>query len=338
MTTGSFICGCKTTALSAGERAFFRDANPWGLILFARNVENRDQLKRLTSGFREATGRADAPVLIDQEGGRVQRMGPPEWRKYPPARAFSQLYDKDPLAGLTAARLITRLLAHDLYECGISVDCLPVLDVPQPGSHKIIGDRAYGEHPEKVVALAHAATSGLMDGGVLPVIKHIPGHGRATADSHFKLPVVKAPLEELEATDFLPFAALSGLPMAMTAHVVYEVLDKHTPATLSKAVMAEVIRGRFAYDGLVMTDDLTMRALDGTLASRIAKALAAGCDMMLHCNGEMDQAQTVAAASGTLSGDAKRRAGAALKSARMPGAFDEDRAIAILRELVPESR
>ena len=222
---GAFICGCAGVELSADEEAFFRDAQPWGLILFGRNVENRKQVSDLTSRFRELVDRADAPVLIDQEGGRVQRMGPPEWRKYPPGRAYADIYELDALTGLSATRLVYRLLARDLAEVGINVDCLPVLDVPQAGSHKIIGDRAYGSNPEQVALLGRAAAQGLMDGGVLPIIKHIPGHGRANLDSHLALPVVDTPLPELRAQDFAPFKALAALPAAMSAHVTYAAID-----------------------------------------------------------------------------------------------------------------
>jgi beta-N-acetylhexosaminidase len=287
MATGAFIAGCAGLELTSAEVAFFRETQPWGLILFARNVDTPDQIKALTSSFRDIVGRADAPVLIDQEGGRVQRMRPPHWRTYPPGRAYAALYQQDPVAGLKAARAVYRLLAQDLAEAGINVDCVPVLDVPQPGSHEIIGDRAYGMTPEQVALLGRAAAQGLMDGGVLPIIKHIPGHGRAFADSHLELPVVDASRAELESVDFPPFAALADIPMAMTAHVVYSALDPDNCCTLSATVIGEVVRGQIGFDGLIMSDDLSMKALKGSFRERGERALAAGCDVLLHCNGNM---------------------------------------------------
>ncbi len=228
---GAFISGCAGPSLTAGETAFFARTRPWGLILFRRNCETPDQLKALTTAFRSAVGRKNAPVFIDQEGGRVQRLGPPSnaWRRYPPAQAYGQLFDKDPLAALRTARHVGRLMAEDLIAAGITVDCVPVLDVPQPGAHEIIGSRAYATRIEAIIALARAHVAGFMDGGVLPVIKHIPGHGRAKADSHLELPVVEASRAELAAVDFPPFAGLADAPMAMTAHVVYTALDKANP-------------------------------------------------------------------------------------------------------------
>jgi beta-N-acetylhexosaminidase len=272
MATGAFIAGCAGLELTSAEVAFFRETQPWGLILFARNVDTPDQIKALTSSFRDIVGRADAPVLIDQEGGRVQRMRPPHWRTYPPGRAYAALYQQDPVAGLKAARAVYRLLAQDLAEAGINVDCVPVLDVPQPGSHEIIGDRAYGMTPEQVALLGRAAAQGLMDGGVLPVIKHIPGHGRAFADSHLELPVVDASRAELESVDFPPFAALADIPMAMTAHVVYSALDPDNCCTLSATVIGEVVRGQIGFDGLIMSDDLSMKALKGSFRERGERA------------------------------------------------------------------
>jgi beta-N-acetylhexosaminidase len=325
----SFISGCEGLHLSAAETTFFREQNPWGLILFKRNCETPLQLKSLTSAFREAVGRKDAPVFIDQEGGRVQRLGPPSnyWRKYPQARAYGELYAKSPLAALRAARHIGRLMAEDLIEAGITADCLPVLDVPQEGAHDVIGNRAYSLNIEHVMALARAHTAGFMDGGVLPVMKHIPGHGRSEVDSHHNLPVVTASRAELERTDFPPFAAFADAPMAMTAHVIYTAIDKTAPATLSKKVVKSVIREAIGFRGLLMTDDLSMKALSGTLAEKCEKALHAGCDMLLHCNGVLSEMQQVAAAAGELKGKALRRARAALKSARKPQVFDKRAAL-----------
>ncbi len=346
---GAFICGCTGVELSADEEAFFRDAQPWGLILFARNVDNRQQLCDLTSRFRELVGRADAPVLIDQEGGRVQRMGPPEWRKYPPGRAYADIYELDALAGLSATRLVYRLLASDLAEVGINVDCLPVLDVPQPGGHKIIGDRSYGTSPEQVALLGRAAAQGLMDGGVLPVIKHIPGHGRALCDSHLELPVVDAPLQDLEQTDFAPFAALADAPMAMTAHVVYSAIDEDAPCTLSAKAIGDVVRKQLGFDGLLMSDDLSMKALDASLTHMVGEELSnfrssmhargelavkAGCDVLLHCNGDMEEMKQVADVAGILKGRAEKRALRALSFQRTPDDFDVAEAERVLDSMM----
>jgi beta-N-acetylhexosaminidase len=328
----SFISGCEGTQLSSAETAFFHEQNPWGLILFKRNCETPAQIKALTTAFREAVGRRDAPVFIDQEGGRVQRLGPPSnyWRKYPPARAFGELYVKSPLDALRAARHAGRLMAEDLIEIGITADCLPVLDVPQAGAHDVIGNRAYSLHIEHVMALARAHTAGLMDGGVLPVMKHIPGHGRAEVDSHHALPVVNAKRQDLEQVDFPPFAAFADAPMAMTAHVIYTALDRTAPATLSRKVIKSVIRGQIGFRGLLITDDLSMKALSGSFAEKCAGALKAGCDMLLHCNGVLSEMREVAEAAGEQKGKAMRRAKMALKSARKAQPFDRKAALADL--------
>ena len=325
----SFISGCEGTQLSSAETSFFHEQNPWGLILFKRNCETPAQIAALTAAFRAAVGRKDAPVFIDQEGGRVQRLGPPSnyWRKYPSARAFGDLYAKNPLAALRTARHVGRLMAEDLIEIGITADCLPVLDIPQAGAHDVIGNRAYSLDIEHVMALARAHTAGLMDGGVLPVIKHIPGHGRSDVDSHHNLPVVNAKREELERVDFPPFAAFADAPMAMTAHVIYSSIDKTAPATLSRKIIKSIIRAQIGFRGLLITDDLSMKALSGTLSEKCAKALSAGCDMLLHCNGKLEEMQEVAAAAGDLKGKALRRAKAALKPARKPQAFDRKTAL-----------
>lgn len=330
--TGAFICGVTGTAFTPEETAFFRETDPWGLILFKRNIESPTQIRDLVAQFRAAVGRADAPVLIDQEGGRVQRLAAPYWPSYPPARLFGDLYDADPIAGLQAARLVTRLIGEDLAQLGITVDCLPVLDVPQPGSHDVIGNRAYHQRPEAAALLARAAMEGLMAGGALPVVKHVPGHGRANADSHHALPVVDTPAAELRAVDFLPFAALADAPMAMTAHVVYRDLDPVHPATLSPTVMG-IIRHEIGFDGLVMTDDLSMKALSGTLGELAERSLAAGCDVVLHCNGNLSEMREVAAGAGRLHGAAAARALRALKAVRLAGPLTEaerSRALAFL--------
>ncbi len=309
------ILGCAGLQLSAEEAAFFRGVRPWGFILFKRNVETPDQVRGLVEALRETVGRPDAPVLIDQEGGRVQRLGPPHWRRYPPGRAYGQVAN-DPLVQREIARLGARLMAHDLAAMGINVDCVPVLDVPAPDGHEIIGDRAYGETPDDVARLGRAAAEGLIAGGVLPVIKHIPGHGRARADSHLDLPVVEAGLGELEARDFPPFRALSDMPLAMTAHVVYAAIDKKAPATTSRRAIRRIIRGSIGFDGLLMSDDLSMKALRGDFAERARASLSAGCDVVLHCNGDMAEMKAVIAGTKALTGRAKSRAAAAL--ARLP--------------------
>ena len=333
---GAFISGCLGPALSDAERAFFADRNPFGLILFKRNCQTPDQLKRLTADFRTAVGRKNAPVFIDQEGGRVQRLGPPSnaWRQYPPARAYGNAYAADALTALRSARNVGRLMAEDLIEAGITANCVPVLDVPQPGAHEIIGSRAYSDRIELIMALARAHAAGFADGGILPVVKHVPGHGRARADSHLELPVVDASRAELEAVDFPPFAAFADAPMAMTAHVVFTALDKTAPATLSRKVISNVIRKAIGFRGLLMTDDLSMKALTGSYGDRTRQALAAGCDVVLHCNGEMDQMQEVAEAAGVLRAKPLARARAALKSARKPQPFDRKQALKDLERLL----
>lgn len=319
----ALILSCAATELGLEERSFFRDIDPWGFILFKRNIDSPEQVTALTAALRATVGRADAPILIDQEGGRVQRMGPPHWPAYPPGRAFGRRGAEDALVARAVTWLGARLIAHDLRTVGITVDCLPVLDVPVSGSHDIIGDRSYGEDPRTVSIFGRAAAEGLLAGGVLPVIKHMPGHGRAVADSHEQLPVVEASREDLQAHDFPPFRALADMPLAMTAHVVYAAIDALNPATTSRRVMAEVVRGYIGYDGLVMSDDLSMNALSGGFRERAEAVFAAGCDVALHCNGRMDEMRPVADAAPALAGDALRRADAALGRLRhTPEPFD----------------
>jgi beta-N-acetylhexosaminidase len=305
------VFGCAGPVVGPEEAAFFREARPWGFILFGRNIETPDQVRAIVSALRETVGRPDAPVLIDQEGGRVQRLGPPHWSHMPPGRAYA---DVEP----EIAWLGGRLIAHDLHAVGINVDCAPVVDVPTSGAHDIIGDRAHGTDPQCVARIARALAEGLITGGVAPIIKHIPGHGRAAADSHLALPVVDTPLAELEAHDFAPFRALADLPMAMTAHVVYAAVDPERPATTSPAVIDRVIRGSIGFDGLLISDDLSMKALRGDYASRARASLDAGCDVVLHCNGALDEMRAVAAGARPLDGRSLQRAQAAL--ARLPSA------------------
>lgn len=334
MNTRAFITGVSGPELSAAERDFIRAECPWGFILFKRNIETPAQVTRLINELREEIGQPDAPVLIDQEGGRVQRLGPPNWPIYPAGAVFGRLYDIDPAAGLAAARLSARLIAADLDEVGVSVDCLPLADVPVSGANAVIGERAYGTEPAKVAAIARAVTEGLGEGGVLPVLKHIPGHGRATADTHFSLPVVDTSREELEQSDFAPFRALADLPMAMTAHVVFSALDPAQPATTSATIIDEVIRGLIGFQGLLMSDDVSMNALVGSISDRTRALLAAGCDMVLHCNGKLEEMHEVARVTPELSGKALARAGRALLSRKAPQPFDRVKARAELDALV----
>jgi beta-N-acetylhexosaminidase len=317
----AFITGLAGTELSEGERAFLRDAQPWGLILFKRNVARSEQLRRLIGDVRATLGRS-APALIDQEGGRVQRLGPPQWPAYPPGAAYGALYDRDRDKGLAAVRLGARLIAADLADLEIDVDCLPVADVPVAGADPVVGDRAYGTEVGKVAALAGAAAAGLAEGGVLPVLKHIPGHGRATADSHAMLPVVNADRATLEATDFAAFRPLTALPLGMTAHVVFTAIDPVAPATISATIVRDVIRDSIGFKGLLMSDDISMGALSGSIAERSRAAITAGCDLVLHCNGDIAEMGAVAAEAPVLAGEALRRADAALAAKRPPAPID----------------
>lgn len=303
------IYGLSGMVLTDEEAAFFADADPWGFILFRRNVVDPEQVLRLTDALRACVGR-DAPVLVDQEGGRVQRLGPPHWVRYPPGAAFLHATN-DPFAARELARLGGRLMAHDLKAVGINVDCAPVLDVPTPGAHDIIGDRAYARDPATVTQLGRAVAEGLLAGGVLPVIKHMPGHGRAFADSHKELPTVHADLDHLDAWDFAPFKALSDMPIGMTAHIVFTAIDKRRPATQSKTAI-RLIRERLGFGGLLLSDDLCMNALSGTLTERAETSLKAGCDLVIHWTGDMAEMRQVAEGVGRLKGGAARRAAAAL--------------------------
>ncbi len=315
--TRAFVCGCAGLVLDAAERDFFAEAQPWGLILFRRNVESPDQLRALTRSFRDSVGRPDAPVLIDQEGGRVQRLGQPHWARYPSAARFGEVYAIDRAAGVQLSRGGGEWLARELSDCGVTVDCAPVLDLPQEGSSNVIGDRAFGRDPETIAVLGRAFAEGLMAGGVLPVMKHCPGHGRAEVDSHIELPTVSADFAAL-ARDFAPFRALSDLPMAMTAHVTYLALDPEHPATTSRIVIESIIRGEIGFEGLLLSDDLSMEALKGSLGSRAERALSAGCDIALHCNGKMEEARQVADVAPRLDGRAAARAEAAMMRLTTP--------------------
>jgi beta-N-acetylhexosaminidase len=312
MAVRAFITGLAGTTMTPDERAFLHEREPWGFIIFQRNIDTPTQVRRLTASVRDAVGR-DAPVLVDQEGGRVQRLGPPHWPTYPSGAAYGRCYDRNAAEGIRAAYLGARLIAADLAAVGVDVDCLPIADVPVAGANSVIGDRAYGEAAEKVALLGRAVADGLLAGGVLPVLKHIPGHGRATADSHGALPIVETDRETLRTTDFAAFRPLSDLPLGMTAHIVYTAIDPIAPATTSVTLVRDVIRDWLGFRGLLMSDDISMGALSGSIEERSRAAIAAGCDVVLHCNGELDEMRAVASAVPVLAGEAAARAEAALK-------------------------
>jgi beta-N-acetylhexosaminidase len=308
----AMILGCSGTRMTPEERDFYRGERPWGFILFARNVAERQQVRDLCAELRDSIGRPNAPVFIDQEGGRVQRLRPPLAPNYPAGTALGALYAQDREAGLRAAWLMSRLHAFDLNDCGVTADCLPVLDVPVEGANDVIGTRAYARNPAAVTALGRAAADGLLAGGLLPVMKHIPGHGRAFADTHLTLPTVETPLAELRAHDFAPFKALNHLPAAMTAHVVFAAIDPAGPATTSAKVIKEIVREEIGFDGLLISDDTSMKALSGDFPSKAAAILAAGCDLVLHCNGVMEEMAGIASRTRPLGGRSLERANKAL--------------------------
>jgi beta-N-acetylhexosaminidase len=286
------------------ERRLFADSDPLGFVLFRRNCVSRDQVRALVDELREAVGRTDAPVLIDQEGGRVARLRPPEWRAFPAPAVIAALPEP---SAFEAAHLAARLIAEDLAELGVTVDAAPVLDLPTAGADPVIGDRAWGTDPARVARLGRAVCDGLLEGGVLPIIKHIPGHGRARVDSHKALPRVDDDRATLSGTDFAPFLALADMPWAMTAHIVYRAIDDAVPATLSRRVIDDVIRGEIGFDGVLVSDDISMGALAGSLAERTSRALDAGCDLVLHCNGDMAEMEEVAAVARPLTPAAQSR-------------------------------
>lgn len=320
----AWISGCCGLELTRDEELFFADERPWGFILFARNVAEPAQICELTAALRASVGRPDAPVLIDQEGGRVQRLRPPLVPDYPAGSALGALWANDREAGKRAAWVQSRLHAFDLLRYGIDVDCIPVLDVAMDGMTAAIGTRAYRDDPECVAEIGRAAADGLIAGGMAPVMKHVPGHGRAQVDSHMELPRVDASLDELMARDFAPFKALNDLTMAMSAHVVYTAIDPDNPATTSPAVISDIIRGHMGFDGLLMSDDTSMKALSGDFAERAGAIIAAGCDVVLHCNGVMDEMRAVASRTPVLSGETKHRAARALADLRAPDKSDEN--------------
>ncbi len=306
------ILGCADLVLTADELALYRDERPWGFILFRRNISEPQQISDLVASMRDSVDRPDAPVFIDQEGGRVQRIRPPLVPHYPPGASIGAVYQAEREAGLRAAWLLARLHAFDLLRFGINADCLPVLDVPVEGSSDVIGNRALGTDPESVTALGRATAEGLMSGGVLPVMKHIPGHGRPTLDTHLALPTVTESVEELRRHDFAPFQALNHLPMAMTAHVIFDAIDPTGPATTSRKVVREIIRGEIGFDNLLISDDTSMKALDGTFQEKAERIMAAGVDIVLHCNGSMEEMRGIVAGTKPLKGKALARANRAL--------------------------
>jgi beta-N-acetylhexosaminidase len=319
----AMILGASGAVLTPDEISLYRDERPWGFILFARNCLELSQIADLTASMREAVGRPDAPVFIDQEGGRVQRIRPPMIERYPSAAALGEIYRQDREKGLRAAWLMSRLHAFDLTRIGVTVDCLPVLDVPVEGASNVIGDRAYGFDPQVVAAMGKAAAEGLKAGGMLPVMKHMPGHGRGMADSHHELPVVTASREELEAHDFVPFVSMKDELMAMSAHIVFTAYDERDPATISPIVIEEVIRGHIGFDGLLISDDSSMNALKGTIGERAARIMGGGCDIVLHCNGLMDEMKAVVREVTPLSGRALQRAEAVERGFAEPDGSDE---------------
>lgn len=329
MTVGAYIFGCIGSKLSKKEFDFFKESQPWGFILFSRNIESKAQVKLLTMELRESVGR-NAPILIDQEGGRVQRMRSPEWMEYLPA--FTQVKKSGSHAG-RVMYLRSRLIALELNEIGIDVNCAPVADLLKPNTHTILADRCYGETVEDVVKISRAVATGLLDGGVLPVVKHIPGYGRAVVDGHEQLPIVREPLEVLTRTDFLPFKLLADLPISMTAHITYTSIDD-TPATISKKMLS-LIRNDLGYKNLIITDDISMGALEGSIFERSKSSIDAGCDIVLHCNGDLKEMIDVANASGQLTSQGEERSQFALEQKRPPKEESIDELQYELSKLMP---
>jgi beta-N-acetylhexosaminidase len=326
------IFGCAGTSLTNDERAFFRDANPWGFIVFARNIENPKQIAALTAEMRDVLGR-NAPVLVDQEGGRVQRLRPPHWRDFPPAMREAGGRTLEEAAEAHFLRYL--LIADELHAAGIDVNCAPLLDVATMGLHPAIGERALGSHPAVVAALGHAVRRGLAAGGVLPVIKHLPGYGRSEVDPHESLPVVRAPREDLEV-DFAPFRAHNDALMGMTAHLTFDAIDDEYPVTFSGPCI-DLIREDIGFGGLLMTDDISMGALAGTMRERTEASIGAGCDIVLHCNGKTSEMADVAAGAGLVDGDALRRVSAVDAASRVPEDIDIEMVDARYRALTKES-
>ncbi len=330
----ALIVGLEGEALTEGEAEFLRTVRPCGIILFSRNCTTHDQIRALVDSARAACGTDVLLVLIDQEGGRVQRLRPPLGRLLPPAAAFGRFYEDAPEEALSAARHVAQLVAQDLAVLGINTVCAPVLDLPVAGAHDIIGDRAYGHDASRVIALGRAVAEGLLAGGALPIVKHIPGHGRATEDSHLGLPIVTATREELGESDFAPFKALAHLPAAMTAHVVFTAIDDGAPASISPRVTSGIIRGEIGFDGFLVSDDITMRALSGEVRDRAEAVIRAGSDVALHCNGDLDEMRAAAAGVPSLDGDTLRRFNAAFAALARANPLDVARAESSLARLL----
>ncbi len=336
MTLKAFITGCAGTELSSEERAYFAHHRPCGFILFQRNCENPEQLKALIDSVREAVQDEKLLVLVDQEGGKVSRLKPPHWTDFPPGMALGNIYRDKKEEGLEIVRQISQWLGSELYPLGINVNCVPVLDIPVAGAHDIIGNRAYGDNANDIIEVAKAVIAGHRDAGLLPVIKHIPGHGRAGSDSHEELPVIETDLEVLRATDFIPFKALNGELLGMTGHLLLPQLDKEDPVSTSAKIISGIIRQEIGFDGLLMSDDLGMEALDGNMSERTSDVLAAGCDVALHCNGHFDEMEDVAAASPVLEGAALERLNRAKDALCRPKSFDKEQISAWLDEHLHE--
>jgi len=330
----TFITGVAGEAMTGDEWRFLQDARPCGLILFKRNCQSPEQVRALVNSFKDAVGSDDLLVLVDQEGGRVQRLQPPYWRQLPPAVSYGHLYRDDPILATNAARAVAQVTAMDLRGLGINTNCAPVLDLPVPGITDAIGDRAFGPDAVMIAALGRAVADGLLHGGILPVMKHLPGHGRATSDSHKMLPAVAASFDELATSDFRPFQALNDLPIGMTAHIQFTDIDRNGPATTSRLVVEMVIRGEIGFHGLLLSDDLSMQALGGTVGERAVAVLAAGCDVVLHCNGKLAEMLEVAESTPLMEGRSQERFEAALKRRTAPGAFDVSEALAALEEVL----
>ncbi|HEX3432378.1 MAG TPA: beta-N-acetylhexosaminidase [Rhizomicrobium sp.] len=328
------IYGCLGPELTPDERRFFAEARPWGFIVFGRNIVDRDQLRALIAALRECVEDENAAVLIDQEGGRVARLSPPHWRERPSAARFGALHEASQELAREAAYLNARLMAKDLADLGITVDCAPVLDLPLDGADAVIGDRAFGSDPAVVIDLGRVVLEGMLDGGVLPVMKHVPGHGRATVDSHKVLPRVTVSLDELSASDFVPFRSLNQCPLAMTAHVVFDAIDPQRPATTSPKVIRDVIRGEIGFEGALISDDISMGALKGPVSVRTKAALFAGCDLVLHCNGSMEEMKQVASEAMPLQDAWLKRCEAALSHLNPPEPLDAEAGEARLAQLL----
>ena len=326
------IFGCLGKSLTDWEKKFFSEIQPYGFIVFARNFDNPEQVRRLTDEMKNCVDAENIPILIDQEGGRVARLKPPHWRDAPPASVFAELAKKDIELAKKAVYLNTRLIAKELYDLGITVNCTPLLDIPTENSNDIIGDRAFGNDADTVSTLALSMCEGLLDGGVLPIVKHIPGHGRAMADSHKELPIVDASLDSLRETDFVPFKRLKNMPIAMTAHILYTTIDD-VVSTFSPKVI-ELIRNEIGFDGLLMSDDLSMQALDGDFSERTVRTLEAGCDIVLHCNADVAEMKAIAGAVGDVRADTVNRIIIANRFLQTPKPMDYKLAEAELSKII----